>query len=104
MPEGVTRPASVDRAAPREASRLPRDVRPARSWSPLLWLSFSAGGTVAALLYPVHLLLTGFAFPFGWAPVDHQALLGLARHPLSRVYLFVVIAVPLFHAAHRFRY
>jgi fumarate reductase subunit D len=32
------------------------------------------------------------------------ALLALARLPISRVYLFVLIAVPLFHWAHRFRY
>jgi fumarate reductase subunit D len=26
------------------------------------------------------------------------------RHPLARLYLFVVISLPLFHWAHRFRY
>jgi fumarate reductase subunit D len=66
---------------------------------------FSAGGTLAALLYPVHLLLTGFAFPLGWLQTPgHEALLGLARHPATRVYLLVLVAVPLFHGAHRFRY
>jgi len=80
-------------------------VRARRPWSPLLWALFSVGGTTAALLYPVHLLLTGFAFPFGWLPLrDHEALLGLARHPIARLYLLVLIAVPLFHWAHRFRY
>jgi fumarate reductase subunit D len=34
--------------------------------TPLLWLLFSAGGTVAAFLFPVHLSLTGLAFPLGW--------------------------------------
>jgi fumarate reductase subunit D len=84
-------------------SRASHRVR--RPWSPLLWALFSAGGTVAALLYPVHLLLTGFAFPLGWlSPPDHGRLLDLARHPLSRAYLLVLIALPLFHWAHRFRY
>ena len=79
-------------------------VRARRPWSPLLWALFSVGGTTAALLYPVHLMLTGFAFPLGWLLPDHEALLGLARHPIARLYLFVLIAVPLFHWAHRFRY
>jgi fumarate reductase subunit D len=28
----------------------------------------------------------------------------LARHPLARIYLFLLISLPLFHWAHRFRY
>jgi len=26
------------------------------------------------------------------------------KHPLARIYLFVLISLPLFHGAHRFRY
>jgi fumarate reductase subunit D len=73
--------------------------------TPLLWLLFSAGGTVAALLFPVHLLLTGLAFPLGWLePPRYEVLLALLRHPLTRLYLFVLVSLPLFHWAHRFRY
>ena len=77
----------------------------ARSITPFLWLLFSAGGTVAALLFPVHLFVTGLAVPLGWldAP-SYQSLHGLVRHPLARLYLFVLISLPLFHWAHRFRY
>ena len=73
--------------------------------TPFLWLLFSVGGTIAALLFPVHLFLTGLAFPLGWleAP-SHASLLGLLRHPVTRLYLFVLISMPLFHWAHRFRY
>ena len=73
--------------------------------TPLLWLLFSAGGTVAALLFPVHLFLTGLAFPLGWieAP-SYDYLRGLLRHPATRLYLLVLISLPLFHWAHRFRY
>jgi fumarate reductase subunit D len=76
-----------------------------RPITPLLWFLFSAGGTLAALLFPVHLFLTGLAFPLGWleAP-SYAALLGLLKQPLTRLYLFVLIALPLFHWAHRFRY
>jgi fumarate reductase subunit D len=77
----------------------------ARPITPLLWLVFSAGGTIAALLFPVHLLLLGLAFPLGWLePPRHESLLALIRHPLGRLYLLVFISLPLFHWAHRFRY
>ena len=76
-----------------------------RSITPCLWLLFSAGGTVAALLFPIHLFLTGLAFPLGWLdPPRYESLYGLLRHPLTRLYLFVLISLPLFHWAHRFRY
>jgi fumarate reductase subunit D len=73
--------------------------------TPLLWLLFSAGGTVAALLFPVHVFLTGVAVPLGWieAP-SHESLHRLVTHPVIRLYLFVLISLPLFHWAHRFRY
>src|SRR5437773_8049882 len=73
--------------------------------TPLLWLLFSVGGTVAALLFPVHLFLTGLAFPLGWLPAPrYEFLRALAAHPITRLYLFVLISLPLFHWAHRFRY
>lgn len=76
-----------------------------RSNTPFLWFLFSAGGTVAAFLFPVHLLLTGLAIPLGWVEGPrYEALLELARQPLARVYLLVLISLPLFHWAHRFRY
>jgi len=77
----------------------------ARPITPFLWLLFSAGGTVAALLYPVHLFLGGLAFPLGWLPAPgYERLHALAGHPVARLYLFVLISLPLFHWAHRFRY
>lgn len=73
--------------------------------TPILWLVFSAGGTLAALLFPVQLFLTGLAFPLGWLdPPSYEALRALAAHPLTRLYLFLFISLPLFHWAHRFRY
>ena len=76
-----------------------------RSTTPFLWTLFSAGGTIAALLFPVHLFLSGLAFPLGLmeAP-DYDSLLDLVKHPVTRLYIFVLIFLPLFHAAHRFRY
>lgn len=73
--------------------------------TPLLWFLFSAGGTVAALLFPAHMFITTIGVPMGWleAP-SYASLLELVRHPLTRLYLFVVISLPLVHGAHRFRY
>jgi fumarate reductase subunit D len=76
-----------------------------KSIEPLLWTAFSAGGVVAALVLPILLLLIGVAIPLGWLPApsrDH--LLTLVHHPATRVALFVVFALSLFHGAHRFRF
>src|SRR5262249_55878970 len=76
-----------------------------RTIEPLLWLLFSAGGVLAALLLPVLLFLFGLAFPLGWvAPPGHEHLLAVLRHPLTRVVLFLLCMLSLFHWAHRFRY
>lgn len=74
-------------------------------FEPLLWTLFSAGGVVAAFLIPVHLFLWGLAFPLGWLKgPGYLNTIALLAHPLVRIYLFVLCSVPLFHAAHRFRY
>jgi fumarate reductase subunit D len=76
-----------------------------RSIEPLLWLLFSAGGVLAALFLPAVLLLFGLALPLGWLPDPGAShLLAVLRHPLTRVVLFLVCALALFHWAHRFRY
>jgi fumarate reductase subunit D len=78
---------------------------PKRSIEPLLWLLFSAGGVVAALVIPVVLFLFGLAFPLGWiTPPGHEHLLAVLRHPLTRVGVFSLAMLSLFHWAHRFRY
>lgn len=71
---------------------------------PFWWGLFSAGGVVAAFLVPVHLFLHGLAIPLGWIPVSHARMLALAGQPIIKLYLFVLIALPLYHWAHRFRF
>lgn len=76
-----------------------------RPITPFLWLLFGAGGTIAAFLYPIHFFLIAVAFPLGWLPAPgYETLRALVQHPLVRLYLFVIICLPLFHWAHRFRY
>ncbi len=74
----------------------------AKSNEPAFWSLFSAGGVVAAFFIPITLVLTGMAVPASWILEDE--LFSLIRHPLARLYLFVLISLPLFHWAHRFRY
>jgi len=76
----------------------------ARSNEPFWWILFSVGGVVAAFLVPVHLVLFGLAIPLGWVSVSHAKLLALLGQPLVKVYLFVLIALPLFHCFHRLRF
>ena len=73
-----------------------------RSTDPLAWLLFSAGGVVSAFLFPITIVLTGFGIAAGL--LTEEELLSLLGNPLVRVYLFVLISLPLFHWAHRFRY
>jgi fumarate reductase subunit D len=76
-----------------------------RSNEPFLWLLFSAGGVVSAMLMAIHLLLFGLAFPLGWLEEpSYESLRTLAGHPITRVYLLAFCALPLFHWAHRVRF
>jgi fumarate reductase subunit D len=76
-----------------------------RGLTPFWWFLFGAGGMVSALLFPVHIILIGLAFPLGWldAP-DYESLRSLVVHPITRLYLLALISLSLFHWAHRFRY
>lgn len=71
---------------------------------PFWWALFSVGGVVAAFLVPVHLFLYGLAIPLGWISISHARMLALVGQPLVKVYLFTLIALPLYHWAHRFRF
>ena len=74
----------------------------AKSKEPIWWSLFSAGGVVAAFFIPITIILTGIAIPAGL--IDVEQFNQLIRYPLVRVYLFVLISLPMFHWAHRFRY
>jgi fumarate reductase subunit D len=78
---------------------------PKRTAEPFLWLLFSAGGMLSALLIPALLLLFGVVFPLGWlTPPDHEHLLAVLRFPVTRLVLLGLCVLALFHWAHRFRY
>ena len=74
----------------------------AKSNEPIWWSLFSAGGVVAAFFIPITIVITAISVPAGW--IHPEQLHKLAGNPLTRLYLFVLISLPLFHWAHRFRY
>ena len=78
----------------------------ARSHKPIVWGLFAAGGTVAAFMLPVMLLLSGIGVTFGLLPGDflsYDNVRGILQHPLVRVATFGVLFLVLWHAAHRLR-
>ncbi len=75
----------------------------ARSNEPLWYGPFSAGLMIGALFVPALIVITGLLLPLGYLG-DAERVRSLINHPLTRAFLFVVIAFSLFHWAHRFRY
>ncbi|WP_211222752.1 fumarate reductase subunit FrdD [Paludibacterium yongneupense] len=76
-----------------------------RSNAPIFWGLFGAGGMLAALLGPMLIFITGIAVPLGLllprSAMNYAAMLAFARHPLGKGFIFIVIALFLWHAAHR---
>ncbi len=74
---------------------------------PIWWGLFSAGGTLAAFLLPVHVIVMGVGIAFGWVSpeiLSYQRMTTLLENPLLQVYVFLLISLPCFHWAHRFRF
>lgn len=72
---------------------------------PFLWLAFSGGGVMAAIVLPMLTFLFALAFPLGWMdPPSHDHLAALLGHPIAFLVLLGLFPVMLIHAAHRFRF
>jgi fumarate reductase subunit D len=74
---------------------------------PVIWLLFSGGMMVAALLYPAWLLVVDLAQPMGvlsQEALSYGRALALASHPIGRVVLAGLIALPLWAGAHQLRH
>ena len=83
-------------------------VEMAKSNEPIWWSLFSAGGMVAAMIFPILIIITGILVPFGLASNDplnferiHNAV---TQNNYVKLIFFIVINLPLFHWAHRFRF
>lgn len=74
---------------------------------PFWWLLFSAGGMLTAIFLPGHVIFQGIAMPMGGIPPDalsYERMHALLSHPMARLYLFALISLSLFHAAHRLKH
>ena len=92
---------------PRASREISLPLPPLPPKEPLFWALFSAGGMVAAFLLPAHVAVLGIAHAAGWLPDDalsYERILDLVRHPLAKLYLWALVALPLYHWAHRFRF
>jgi len=79
--------------------------KPERPIEPLLWMLFSGGGMASAMLMPALLFLFGLAIPLGWiAAPSYEHLRAIFLNPITRLVLFGVCMLSLFHWAHRFKY
>ncbi len=78
----------------------------APSHKPIVWGLFAAGGTVAAFLAPVLIVIAAFAVPLGLLPdqvLSYENMLRLMQNPFVRLITFGVIFLTIWHAAHRLR-
>ncbi len=78
----------------------------AKSNKPIVWSLFAGGGMFAAFVTPVMIFVTGIAVPLGLLGSDalsYERMLALLGNPLGKLVLFVVVFLPLWHAAHRLR-
>ena len=78
----------------------------ASSNKPIIWGLFAAGGTVAAFLVPILIVISCFAVPLGLLPADvlsYENLHDLMQHVISKLFVFAVLFLTIWHAAHRVR-
>lgn len=74
--------------------------------SPFLWLGFSIGGFIAALIMPAFIFLVAFGPALGLAPdVLAPGNVGpWLRNPLVRLFWVVAGVGTIYHGLHRFKY
>jgi|TARA_B100000953_G_scaffold22960_1_gene18943 fumarate reductase subunit D len=83
-------------------------VKMAKSNEPIWWSLFSAGGMLAAMIFPILIIITGILVPFGLAsddPLNFERIhTAVTQNIYVKLIFFIVITLPLFHWAHRFRF
>lgn len=76
-----------------------------RSGMPIFWALFGAGGMLAALIGPALVFITGIAVPYGlfFSPdtMSYAHMLAFAQNWAGKIVMLAVIALFLWHAAHR---
>jgi len=75
-----------------------------RSNQPFFWMLFGAGGMLSALIGAMLVFITGIAAPAGWLPpslMSYSGALAFAQSLPGKLFLFLVVSLFLWHAAHR---
>lgn len=76
-----------------------------RSNAPIFWLLFGAGGMISALIGAMLVFITGIATPSGWllprTLLNYDRVHSLTQHWAGKGFLFIIIALFLWHSAHR---
>ena len=76
-----------------------------RSNEPIFWSLFGAGGMLAALIGPALVFITGIAVPLGivFAPdtMSYAHMQAFAQNWIGKIFLFALVSLFLWHAAHR---
>ena len=77
-----------------------------RSHEPIFWSLFGVGGMLAALIGPALVFITGIAVPAGLLllPADtlsYRHMLAFSTNWIGKLFLLAVIALFMWHAAHR---
>jgi len=75
-----------------------------RTIEPLFWSLFGGGGALSALFLPALLVLTGIAIPLGILSPTYEGLQSLMSPWYSRLLVFGIVSLSMFHWAHRFRF
>ena len=76
-----------------------------RSNAPVFWGLFGAGGMLSALFGPALVFITGIAVPLGLllpkGTMAYPKMLAFAQNFIGKGFIFAVIALFMWHAAHR---
>jgi len=72
---------------------------------PLIWFLFGQGIMIGSMLLTGWLLVVGILAPLGIvAPLTYEHAHAMASHPIGRVVLLGILALPLWKGAHHVRH
>ncbi|MCG8589784.1 MAG: fumarate reductase subunit D [Proteobacteria bacterium] len=80
---------------------------PLLSFEPVIWVLFGQGIMIGSMLLTGWLLVVGLAIPLGLVSAEalsFERAYALGSHPIGRVVLLGVVALPMWKGAHHMRH